>query len=61
MPRFTPWRPDAVPEQDADLLREAVVRPSLEKAFPLPSSGDPAEESFRRVLDELAQKSGALV
>ncbi len=58
MPRFTPWRPDAAPDQDADLLREVVVRPSLEKAFPLPSDGCPGEERFRQVLDALAQQSG---
>lgn len=58
MPRFTPWRPDAAPDQDADLLREAVVRPSLDKAFPLPSHGSPGEERFRQVLDALAQQSG---
>jgi hypothetical protein len=58
MPRFTPWRPDAAPDQDADLLREVVVRPSLHQAFPLPSGDSPGEERFRKVLDALAQQSG---
>lgn len=55
MTRFTPWRPDAAPDQDADLLMDAAMRLNLCKAFPLTGDGDPAEEQFRRVLDALAQ------
>ena len=61
MPRFTPWRPDAASHQDADLKLEAVLGPSLRKAFPLPSNSSPGEDRFRQMLEALAQRSARRV
>ena len=60
MPRFTPWHPSAEPNHpDFDVVIRAVLRPSLRLAFPLPSKGDPADETFRGLLNALAaQRKG---
>lgn len=57
MPRFTPRLSDARPDQDADLLMKAVLRPNLRRAFPLPRDDNLEEEQFRRVLADLQQRT----
>lgn len=36
---------------------DELIRPSLCRAFPLPSRDDASEAKFRRLLDALAQRS----
>ena len=37
---------------------DALIRPCIRQAFPLPSADHPDDERFRLLLDALAQRSG---
>jgi hypothetical protein len=57
MARFTPWFDGAPLEPGgAALLFDEVLRPSLKRAFPLPSDADLANLRFQQVLMAMAQR-----
>ena len=35
---------------------DALIRPCIQQAFPLPADNDPGDERFRLLLDALAQR-----
>ena len=54
MPRFTPWysTPPVEPLQ-SNIVLQQVLRPSLQRAFPLPKPEQGNEQHLRVLLDAL--------